>query len=59
MTIGDIQDSLKRIAELEAQIVWIRENADSYLHPDQRIHELEMLIGLERSKSVFGEEGYE
>lgn len=56
MTIGDIQDSLKRIAELEEQIKVIQDNREDYLYPDQKIDELEMLIGLERSKSVFGED---
>lgn len=52
MTIGDIQDSLKRIAELEEQIKVIQDNREDYLHPDQKIGELEMLIGLERSRNV-------
>lgn len=45
MTIGDIQDSLKRIAELEEQIKVIQDNREDYLYPDQKIDEAMNILG--------------
>lgn len=51
MTIGDIEQSLKRIKELESRIQEILANYEDYINADGMIHELEIVLDMERSKS--------